>query len=271
MTMSRTNVTRPVTRPAALLPRLAASMAVTVLATIAIVPAASAGTPVGGRYVSYAYAAASRQGAAVYVNGLIKQDYSTGVIRSPSRTVYLQRFIGGGWQTMLRRVTSLTGQVTVGYISVSAIKHRWVATASGSAWGAASAPATSPVYVPPSPGVSAATGLRALNAARSKAGAPYLYGAAGPSRFDCSGLTMWSYTQAGKSIPRTADQQYRATIRLSRVQRRAGDLVFFLSGGVAYHTGLYASGETYWDAPHTGSYVKASTISGSAVAYGRVR
>ena len=272
MTISRSTVTRPVTRSVVLLPRLAVSMIVTLLATIAIVPTATAGTtPVRGKYLSYAYAAASRQGSAVYVNGLVKQDYSTGIIRSPRRTVYLQRYVNGGWQTMLGRVTSWDGRVTVGFTSVASNQHRWVVVASGGAWGATSGVTRPPVFIIPSVGVSAATGQQALNYARSKSGAPYQYGAAGPLRFDCSGLTQWSYGRAGRTLPRTTAQQYAATIRLPTAQRRAGDLVFFMSGGTAYHTGIYAGAGTLWHSPRTGSYVKLQAIWTSAVAYGRVR
>jgi hypothetical protein len=257
-----------------LLPRLAVCIIITLLAAIAIVPAASAGTTrVGGRYPSYAYAAASRHGLAVYVNGLVKQDYSTGVVGSPRRTVYLQRYVRGGWQPMLRRVTSSSGHVTVGFVSVASYQLRWVVVATASAWGATSRPTRPPAYVPPARtlGVSAATGRLALYYASSRRGAPYRSGGAGPWQFDCSGLTLWSYGRVGRRLPRTADQQYRATIRLSSAQRRAGDLVFFLSGGRSYHTGIYAGAGRLWHAPGAGRSVRLSVIWTSAVAYGRVR
>jgi hypothetical protein len=130
------------------LPRLAVSIMCTVLVTLALAPAATAGTtPVNGKYVSYAYIAASRQGSAVYINGLVKQDYSTGIIRSPRRTIYLQRNLNGAWQTMLSRVTSWDGRFTVGFISVVAYQYRYVVTASGSAWGTTSGVATPPVLI----------------------------------------------------------------------------------------------------------------------------
>lgn len=48
------------------------------------------------------------------------------------------------------------------------------------------------------------TGQKIADAAMSKQGAPYVWGATGPSSFDCSGLTSWAYNQVGKSIPRTS-------------------------------------------------------------------
>jgi len=118
--------------------------------------------------------------------------------------------------------------------------------------------------------VSSATANGALYYARSRNGAPYQYGAAGPRRFDCSGLTMWSYARAGRKLPRTAQQQYRATVRVSKAWRRPGDLVFFMSRGVAYHVGIYAGANRFWHAPHTGDHVRLAVL-WTAVAYGRVR
>jgi cell wall-associated NlpC family hydrolase len=120
-------------------------------------------------------------------------------------------------------------------------------------------------------GVSASVGVKALRSAAAKRGAPYRWGAVGPSRFDCSGLTLWSYARAGKRIPRTAAQQYAATIHIRKVWLRPGDLVFFFSGRTIYHVGIYAGAGRIWHSPRTGSVVKLARIWSSAVRYGRVR
>ncbi|MFC7921635.1 C40 family peptidase [Streptomyces cinereoruber] len=112
---------------------------------------------------------------------------------------------------------------------------------------------------------------KALSVAASKKGAPYRYGATGPSRFDCSGLTLYAYKQAGKSLPRTAQQQYNKTSRVSASGRQKGDLVFFHSGGKVYHVGIYAGSGRLWHSPKTGSWVKLDKIWTSKVSYGRVR
>ncbi|MET9801950.1 C40 family peptidase [Streptomyces sp. NPDC006368] len=112
---------------------------------------------------------------------------------------------------------------------------------------------------------------KALNVAASKKGAPYKYGATGPSRFDCSGLTLYSYKQAGKTLPRTAQQQYNKTRHISASSRTKGDLVFFHSGGSVYHVGIYAGGNKIWHSPKTGSVVKLDRIWTKSVYYGRVR
>ena len=120
--------------------------------------------------------------------------------------------------------------------------------------------------------VSAATANTAVAYARSRNGAPYRYGAAGPSRFDCSGLTMWAYARARKKLPRTAAQQYAATYRVWTKFRRPGDLVFFLNSarGIS-HVGIYAGGNRMWHAPRTGDHVRLATIWTTAVYYHRVR
>lgn len=70
---------------------------------------------------------------------------------------------------------------------------------------------------------SAATlATKALNVAASKKGAPYKYGASGPYRFDCSGLTLYSFKQAGKKLPRTTQQQYNSTRHISSSARQRG-------------------------------------------------
>ncbi|MFI6644093.1 C40 family peptidase [Streptomyces sp. NPDC050504] len=112
---------------------------------------------------------------------------------------------------------------------------------------------------------------KALSVAVSKKGAPYQYGAAGPSRFDCSGLTLYSYKKAGKTLPRTAQQQYNKTRHISWSKRQKGDLVFFHSGGGVYHVGLYAGNHKVWHSPKPGSGVKLERIWTKNVWYGQVR
>ncbi|CAL9585432.1 hypothetical protein SUDANB6_05150 [Streptomyces sp. enrichment culture] len=117
----------------------------------------------------------------------------------------------------------------------------------------------------------AAPAAKALQVAASKKGAPYKYGATGPYRFDCSGLTLYSFKKAGKKLPRTAAQQYNKTRHISAKSRRAGDLVFFHSGRNVYHVGIYAGKGKIWHAPKTGDVVKLQKIWSKSVWYGRVK
>ena len=80
-------------------------------------------------------------------------------------------------------------------------------------------------------------GQKALEAARSVIGAPYVYGANGPSAFDCSGLTSWAYRQAGVDIPRTSQAQAAAGTPVSLDALQPGDIIVYYSG--ASHVGIY--------------------------------
>ncbi|MGW1892659.1 C40 family peptidase [Streptomyces sp. NPDC002004] len=114
-------------------------------------------------------------------------------------------------------------------------------------------------------------GARALQVAASKRGAPYQWGATGPRRFDCSGLTLYSFKRAGKKLPRTAAAQYNRTRHVPASQRQQGDLVFFHYGSSVYHVGIYAGKGRIWHSPKTGDVVKMSKIWTRNVWYGRVR
>lgn len=87
----------------------------------------------------------------------------------------------------------------------------------------------------------------AIAAARSVIGAPYVFGAADPAvGFDCSGLTMWAWAQAGVSLPHSSTLQHASLPHVDRSDLRPGDLVFFSFGrlgpGVIDDVGLYIGG-----------------------------
>ncbi len=73
--------------------------------------------------------------------------------------------------------------------------------------------------------------------AKSKIGNSYVYGAAGPSSFDCSGLTMMAWSQAGVSLPHSSSAQYSSGPHVSESELQPGDLVFYYSP--ISHVGLY--------------------------------
>ncbi|MEV8528475.1 MULTISPECIES: C40 family peptidase [unclassified Streptomyces] len=118
--------------------------------------------------------------------------------------------------------------------------------------------------------MAAAIAAKALHVAESKKGSPYQYGAAGPHRFDCSGLTLYSFKQAGRKLPRSAQQQYNSSRHVGASARKAGDLVFFHSGGHVYHVGIYAGDGKIWHSPKTGAVVRLERIWSHRVWYGRV-
>jgi cell wall-associated NlpC family hydrolase len=117
---------------------------------------------------------------------------------------------------------------------------------------------------------SATKGSAVLRVAARYVGIPYVYGGTTPSGFDCSGFTRYVYAQLGRSLPRTADQQMRATQRISRSQARPGDLVSFVRGGRAYHIGIYAGDGMMYDSPRSGKRISRRAIWTSAVVFSRV-
>ncbi|HEX4787539.1 MAG TPA: NlpC/P60 family protein [Actinospica sp.] len=96
--------------------------------------------------------------------------------------------------------------------------------------------------------------------AKSKLGDSYVYAAAGPSTFDCSGLTMMAWAAAGVSLPHNAAAQYDSIEHISLSQAEPGDLLFFYDGGTIGHVGIYIGNGTLIDAPHPGAYVREITL-----------
>ena len=99
-----------------------------------------------------------------------------------------------------------------------------------------------------------------MDLARKHIGKPYLWAATGPDSFDCSGLTMTVYREAGFSIPRTSYNQYSYVKNkgnlVTDVSRLVpGDLVFFGKRGV-HHVGIWVGGGQYLHAPRKGDHVR---------------
>jgi len=108
-------------------------------------------------------------------------------------------------------------------------------------------------------------------------GDTYVYGAAGPSTFDCSGLVQYALEQLGiKNVPRTSEQQWAWVDKVNRSQLAPGDLVFAQFPGdnaSPGHVGIYVGNDQVLSAEDPASGVQTSSLSswGSAVVgYGRV-
>jgi cell wall-associated NlpC family hydrolase len=106
----------------------------------------------------------------------------------------------------------------------------------------------------------------ALQAALSKRGSEYEWGATGPYEFDCSGLTSWAYKQAGITIPRTSRQQWTAGKAVSLDALVPGDLLFYDDGtgnpGAIHHVGMYVGDGRMVDAPTEGQLVDVRSMEG---------
>ncbi|MEU6573050.1 NlpC/P60 family protein [Streptomyces sp. NPDC046805] len=98
----------------------------------------------------------------------------------------------------------------------------------------------------------------AVAAARSALGRPYVWGASGPSGFDCSGLMQWSYARAGIQLPRTSQEQRYAGRQIPLAEVRPGDLVVYRSD--AGHVGMYVGNGQVIHAPHPGAPVRYDPV-----------
>lgn len=92
-------------------------------------------------------------------------------------------------------------------------------------------------------------------------GKPYRYGGASPSGFDCSGLILFSYKQAGVSLPHNTDQQRRLSHHVKRAELRRGDLLFFdQEGKKNSHVGIYLGERRFVHAPSSGKHVRNDSL-----------
>lgn len=122
-------------------------------------------------------------------------------------------------------------------------------------------------YTGPVPKVSGSAGV-AVRFAFNALGLPYSFGADGPRSYDCSGLTMAAWQDAGKSLPHNAAAQWDEVSHIGRDDLRPGDLVFYRN---LAHVGLYVGGGQIIDASRAGQPVKKRTIDiMKPYGYGRV-
>lgn len=123
-------------------------------------------------------------------------------------------------------------------------------------------------YTGPIPAIAGSAGV-AVTFAYNAIGTPYVYAAAGPNGYDCSGLTMAAWKAAGKSLPHNAEMQYNSTARINRADLAPGDLVFYSSLG---HVALYVGDGKVIHAPTEGDVVKLSNVDMMPpYGYGRVK
>lgn len=106
---------------------------------------------------------------------------------------------------------------------------------------------------------------KVIDVAYQQLGKPYEWGSNGPSSFDCSGLTSYSYKQgAGITLPRVSRDQAKIGIQVSKNELEEGDLVFFSSTGTTItHVGMYVGDSKFIHSPRTGDVVKISRLDSS--------
>jgi cell wall-associated NlpC family hydrolase len=117
----------------------------------------------------------------------------------------------------------------------------------------------------PVPAGTGAGARAAIEFARQQLGEPYVWGAAGPDSWDCSGLTMMAWRAGGISLPHYSAAQYQQTKHITAADLQAGDLVFWgTSPNTIHHVALYIGNGQIIQAPHTGDVVKVSALFDSA-------
>lgn len=96
----------------------------------------------------------------------------------------------------------------------------------------------------------------AIAAALSKRGSKYVFGAAGPNTFDCSGLVVWAYAQAGIKLPHFTGSLWATLPHVTKATMGPGDLIF----PTPSHVGIYLGNNQMVVAPHTGSWVQVEPV-----------
>ncbi|MGW1739657.1 C40 family peptidase [Nocardia sp. NPDC001965] len=123
-----------------------------------------------------------------------------------------------------------------------------------------------PNFAPPAPVQQQTLGDVALDAAKTKVGAMYSWGAAGPANFDCSGLVQWAYKQAGIKLPRTSFEQSHVGAPIAFESLKPGDIVITNGGG---HVGMYAGDGLLLNAVQSGEPVTYTHLSADDVVTAR--
>lgn len=106
----------------------------------------------------------------------------------------------------------------------------------------------------------------ALDAAKTKVGASYVWGATGPNSFDCSGLVQWAFRQAGVDLPRTSFEQSHVGAPVAFENLQPGDIVITNGGG---HVGIYAGDGKLLNAVQSGTPVSYTNLSADEVVTAR--
>ncbi len=122
-------------------------------------------------------------------------------------------------------------------------------------------PETIPEPMPETTVDNVTLGLQAAELARRQLGKSYQWGAAGPDRFDCSGLVFYVYGCLGVSLPRVVSDQATAGQEVSRKRLQPGDLLFFaIDSGRINHVGIYIGGHRFVHAPRRHHPVRTADL-----------
>jgi cell wall-associated NlpC family hydrolase len=198
-------------------------------------------------------ALAGAGGAAAH--GLLPSDEpaTTGDIALPTNLAASNMSLqSAGHQVQAPAVTTVMPVVPAAS-SVQAPQYKTVAATQRQA-----APAAKPAAKPAADQPSSAAS-QAIEAAESKLGKPYVWGATGPNSFDCSGLMQFAYEKAGEDLPRTSAAQSKVGDKVSMDELKPGDLIFLYSP--VSHVVMYVGNGKVIEAPNSGEDVRYTPLS----------
>ncbi|MFG1608175.1 C40 family peptidase [Actinoplanes sp. NPDC049265] len=222
-----------------------------VAATTSVVTAAQAARP-KAKVAQSASAKSVKWGSAVKITAKVTNS-ATGKKVTTGR-VRLQAYSGGKWRTWTTKSLGKSGAYAFSFKPTGLGRYRTVFL--GSSGVGAGTSGTSLVKVTNS-------GAKVLAEAARHRGALYLYGAAGPKRFDCSGFTMYIYRKTtGRKLPHKANSQQKYGRAIRKGSKQVGDLIIYRSGSYGYHAAVYAGNGRIWDSPHSGARVSKRKMFG---------
>jgi cell wall-associated NlpC family hydrolase len=226
-----------------------AAVSITAIGAVAAVTAAT------GQFASVAPARAS---LALSDQAPVTADPVAPVVAAPPVTSTLTSALQSVQVSSI--VQETTNAAHAAAVKLAADRKAAAAAAAAKAKAAAAArvPRPTPSTHLPKVVAGAGVGAAALAIAESKIGKPYVWGASGPNAFDCSGLVMWAFKQAGVSLPRTSAAQSQVGTAVSKGDLRPGDLVFFYSP--VSHVGIYVGDGKILNASTSGEPVKISSM-----------
>ncbi|MDT5038933.1 MAG: peptidoglycan DL-endopeptidase CwlO [Micromonosporaceae bacterium] len=167
-------------------------------------------------------------------------------------------------RTDQKNLADQKAKIEADLVNLTALQKK-AAAATGSSGTSGSGTSKAP---PAAPNIGGGAGT-AVRFAYGALGKPYVFAAAGPSSFDCSGLTMAAWRAAGRSLPHNAAMQWSAVAHISSSQLQPGDLVFY--SGLS-HVAIYIGSGSVIHAPHTGTVVQVASVNMmTPYGYGRVR
>jgi peptidoglycan DL-endopeptidase CwlO len=168
-------------------------------------------------------------------------------------------------------LSGVNGQLAAAVAAQEAAQQAAASQAAAAEAAQAAVATPAPVVAPaPATASSSGGGESAVHAAETQLGVPYVWAGATPGEgFDCSGLTMWSWGQAGVNLPHSAQAQYDSIEHVSLNDLQPGDLIFYADGGYIYHVVMYVGGGEVIQAQDTGTNVMYTSIPPGPYAAGR--